>query len=525
MEGFSLRAASRHGRLAVLAGRARLRGGRTECAHIRDGSVHGRGAGAVGMQPQGIDRRRGRSGSGRRRQDSGHDSVGRRAQGIPRRPKPCRAAADRTRSRTSTRRSRSIRHFGLAELAPRERVADGHGVPRPPEEGRRGGRQGCRMARSCRSRPPTPAPTARRPEQRACSTSSSPRTRRTSARTSRSARSCSASRIRPPRSSTSRRPTTIAPNYSAPYNQMGYAYRQVGDYDNAEQAFKKYIELIPNDPNPYDSYGELLLKMGRFDDSIVQYRKALAIDANFLASHMGISADLIYLGKTAEAAAEIEQIAEKARNDAEPAHRHVRDDLARGLHRKDGRRRWRASISSTRSAKERRHAGDGRETCRRGPRSHRDGESGGGAGRCWTRPCSSRPRRCRTRSRPTTSVPSQRPLAWRWPARVNRGEGRGRRILEDRAVVRQQLQVTPGARVGGMIALQRKTGTRPSGTAGRRASRTRTTTIACAWRIKGKGDTASAAEHSDGAAHFNPLPELNFSFIHAKAAKIAATKS
>ena len=31
---------------------------------------------------------------------------------------------------------------------------------------------------------------------------------------------------------------------------------------------------------------------------------------------MGISADLMYQGKTAEAAAEIEQIAEKARNDA-----------------------------------------------------------------------------------------------------------------------------------------------------------------------------------------------------------------
>ena len=49
---------------------------------------------------------------------------------------------------------------------------------------------------------------------------------------------------------------------------LGYAYRQEGDYANAEQAFKKYIELIPNDPNPYDSYAELLLKMGKFDESI-----------------------------------------------------------------------------------------------------------------------------------------------------------------------------------------------------------------------------------------------------------------
>jgi tetratricopeptide (TPR) repeat protein len=109
----------------------------------------------------------------------------------------------------------------------------------------------------------------------------------------------------------------LAPDYSAPYNQMGYAYRQLGDFANAEKAFTKYIELIPNDPNPYDSYGELLLKMGRFDDSIVQYRKALAIDSNFLASHLGITGDLMYSGKAADAAAEIQQIAKKARSDAD----------------------------------------------------------------------------------------------------------------------------------------------------------------------------------------------------------------
>src|SRR6185369_2286689 len=68
--------------------------------------------------------------------------------------------------------------------------------------------------------------------------------------------------------------TELAPTYSNAFNLLGYAYRQNGDNANAEQAFKKYIELIPNDPNPYDSYAELLLKMGRFDESIAQYQKA-----------------------------------------------------------------------------------------------------------------------------------------------------------------------------------------------------------------------------------------------------------
>jgi tetratricopeptide (TPR) repeat protein len=111
--------------------------------------------------------------------------------------------------------------------------------------------------------------------------------------------------------------TELAPDYSTAFNILGYAHRQNGDYASAEQAFKKYIELIPNDPNPYDSYAELLLKMGRFDESIVQYRKALSIDSNFVASHLGISADLLYQGKSDEAAAELQKIHEKARSDGD----------------------------------------------------------------------------------------------------------------------------------------------------------------------------------------------------------------
>lgn len=109
----------------------------------------------------------------------------------------------------------------------------------------------------------------------------------------------------------------IAPDYSLAYNMLGYSYRQVDDYTNAEQAFKKYIELIPNDPNPYDSYAELLLKMGKFGDSIEQYRKALAIDPHFASSLFGTAADLMYMGKAEEANAELQKMADQARNDGE----------------------------------------------------------------------------------------------------------------------------------------------------------------------------------------------------------------
>src|ERR1700758_5436542 len=111
--------------------------------------------------------------------------------------------------------------------------------------------------------------------------------------------------------------TELAPNFSPTYNILGYSYRQKGHYADAEQAFKKYTELIPNDPNPYDSYAELLLKMGRFDESIAQYRKALSIDPHFVPSHFGISADLMYMGKAAQADDELQEMASQARNDGE----------------------------------------------------------------------------------------------------------------------------------------------------------------------------------------------------------------
>jgi tetratricopeptide (TPR) repeat protein len=114
-----------------------------------------------------------------------------------------------------------------------------------------------------------------------------------------------------------RKAIELAPDYSPAYNILGYAYRQSGDYTSAEQAFKKYVDLIPGDPNPYDSYAELLLKMGRFDESIARYRQALEIDAHFVASRVGIAANLMYTGKHAAALSETAKIAQLARSDGE----------------------------------------------------------------------------------------------------------------------------------------------------------------------------------------------------------------
>jgi tetratricopeptide (TPR) repeat protein len=109
----------------------------------------------------------------------------------------------------------------------------------------------------------------------------------------------------------------IDPNFSPAYNMLGYSQRFLGNYAEAENAFKKYIALVPTDPNPYDSYAELLMKTGRFDESIAQYRKALSIDPHFIGSHFGIASDLTFQGKHDQAIAEAQKMERASRNDGD----------------------------------------------------------------------------------------------------------------------------------------------------------------------------------------------------------------
>jgi tetratricopeptide (TPR) repeat protein len=109
----------------------------------------------------------------------------------------------------------------------------------------------------------------------------------------------------------------INPEFSQPYNQLGYAYRFMGKYGAAEKAFQKYIELIPDDPNPYDSYADLLTRMGKYDAAIEQFEKSLAQDSNFIASRLGIASNLVFKGDYEAARARIDQAYNMARHDGE----------------------------------------------------------------------------------------------------------------------------------------------------------------------------------------------------------------
>lgn len=120
----------------------------------------------------------------------------------------------------------------------------------------------------------------------------------------------------------------INPDFSQPYNQLGYAYRFTEDYDKAAQTFKKYIQLIPDDPNPYDSYAELQMKIGNYDESIKYYQKALQVNDGFVASYLGIASDYNFKGDHAMARKTLQKLYDVAKNNAQKRFSHFAEAVS-----------------------------------------------------------------------------------------------------------------------------------------------------------------------------------------------------
>ncbi len=100
----------------------------------------------------------------------------------------------------------------------------------------------------------------------------------------------------------------INPDFSQSYNMLGYSHRRLGDFEQAEKYFIKYINLFKDNPNPYDSYAELLMKMGKFESSIDYYRKALKLKSDFIPSIIGIATNLNLLDRHKASIKELERI-------------------------------------------------------------------------------------------------------------------------------------------------------------------------------------------------------------------------
>lgn len=94
------------------------------------------------------------------------------------------------------------------------------------------------------------------------------------------------------------------PNYATAYNQLGYLYSRRGEYEKAQAALEKYVQLLPDQPNPHDSYAEVLRLSGRFDQALEHYRMALKIDPTFYISQKELGETYSLMGNEERARAE-----------------------------------------------------------------------------------------------------------------------------------------------------------------------------------------------------------------------------
>lgn len=71
------------------------------------------------------------------------------------------------------------------------------------------------------------------------------------------------------------------PDYPLAYNQLGYAYMKLEQYEEAEKAFDKYIEMASTIANPYDSKGDYFMATEQYEKAYESYMKAYEIDSSF----------------------------------------------------------------------------------------------------------------------------------------------------------------------------------------------------------------------------------------------------
>jgi tetratricopeptide (TPR) repeat protein len=94
------------------------------------------------------------------------------------------------------------------------------------------------------------------------------------------------------------------------YHRLGYLYVRDKRWDDAIAQFRKYVEVAPKDANSHDSLGEALLAKGSTDEALASYLKALSLDASFAASMHGAAICYDRKGMKSEAAKRYRQYAD-----------------------------------------------------------------------------------------------------------------------------------------------------------------------------------------------------------------------
>lgn len=88
------------------------------------------------------------------------------------------------------------------------------------------------------------------------------------------------------------------PDFPLAYNQLGYAYMDLEEYERAAEALDNYIRLAPDQANPYDSKGDYFMATEQYQEAYDSYMKAFEIDSEaFLVSKKKANKALMMMKK------------------------------------------------------------------------------------------------------------------------------------------------------------------------------------------------------------------------------------
>jgi len=88
------------------------------------------------------------------------------------------------------------------------------------------------------------------------------------------------------------------------YNNLGFAYAQKGDMDDAIVQFQKAVEINPYFPAARYNLGKALTQKGRLDEAIIQFQKTLEVNPTFAEAQNDIGNIYLQRGQVDEAIAQ-----------------------------------------------------------------------------------------------------------------------------------------------------------------------------------------------------------------------------
>jgi regulator of sirC expression with transglutaminase-like and TPR domain len=101
-----------------------------------------------------------------------------------------------------------------------------------------------------------------------------------------------------------RQAVKIKPYYGSAYFNLGFSYGSLGRYTEAIDAFKRAIEIRPHYAEAYNNLGNAYSKLSRRQDSIDAYRQAIKIRPNYALAHYNLGFAYLAVGDKDSAMAE-----------------------------------------------------------------------------------------------------------------------------------------------------------------------------------------------------------------------------